>query len=163
MNLVTLENEIKSIVGFKSLYHRAEDFRQKDNEGKPLPDTGRLQIYTMWQEVGGAIKNHRIDILVLNKGTSQEVAEPMTPLSQFSPVATPFLDELVSKIPAYQAAHSEIEKIIVNSCDEVNRMAHVTTYEYDAATEITTETKKIVYEVAGALTIRNFNSIAVMV
>ena len=155
MNLLQLETQIKNIVGFKSLYHRAEDFREFDVNGKPIAGSGRVQVYSMWQEIGSIIKNHRIDVLVLNKGTAQEIAEPFAPLSQLSPVATPFLDELVSKVPAYQAANVKVEKVIINSCDEVNRMAHVTTYEYDAATEITTETRKIVYEVAGALTIRN--------
>ena len=158
MTQVELIEAIKQIPGFQSMYHRAEDFRDKDQDGKPINGTGRQQIYTVWQRVNGVLKNHRIDILVLEKGTAEETAEPFTPLSQFSTIDTPLLDELNSKIPAYQAAHTEIEKVTIDKCDEARGMARITTYEYDAATEITTEQKKIVYRVSGNLKIRNFKS-----
>jgi len=157
MNLIEVENEVKAISGVKELYHRAEDFRSFDVKGKPISGSGKVQIYSMWQEVNGVIKNHRIDVLVLNKGTAEETAIPFVPLAQFSPVSTPFLDELSSKIPAYQAAHSEIEKVIINSCDENTHIAMVTTYEYDGS--VTNECKKIVYKVADKITIRNYNPI----
>jgi len=154
-----LVNEIKGIPGFKGLYHRAEDFRDKDVKGLPIPNTGKQQIYTVWQKANGVLKSHRIDMLVLGKGTPEEVAETFIPLALFDIVATPFLDELTSKIPQYKAAHPEVEKVVIDSCNEAARMARVTTYEYDSVADVTNECRMIVYEVSGRLTIRKFNAI----
>jgi len=131
MTQLELENQIRAIVGYKHHYLRAEDFREFDAQGKPIAGTGKVQIYALWIEAGGVIKSQRLDVLVLGKGTPQETAEPYTPLSQFEPVETPFKDELLSKLPAYQAAHPEVEKVTLDSCNEVSRIAVVTAYEYD--------------------------------
>jgi len=158
MTLVELTNQFEAISGFRHYYLRAEDFREFDANGKPIAGSGKVQIYAIWIKTNGIIKNHRLDVLVLNKGTAEEVAEPYTPLGRFEPLATPFKDELVSKLPAYQSAHPEAEKVTIDSCNEDNRIAIATVYEYDSGTNLTTATKKVVYEVGGTLTIRNLNT-----
>lgn len=158
MTQLELENQIKALVGYKHHYLRAEDFRNFDAQGKPIAGTGKVQIYALWLEVGGVIKLHRLDVLVLKKGTAQETAEPYVSLSDFEPIATPFKDELISKLPAYQSAHPEVEKVTIDSCNEANRIAIVTAYEYDNNADVTNQTKKIVYEVGGVLTVRNLNA-----
>ena len=156
MKLVEVEEQIRAIPGFKALYHRSEDFRKFDSSGKPIPGSGMQQVYTVFVQQNGVIKTIRVDVLVKNIGEANETAEPFTPLNQFDAPITPFRDELVSKVPAYQSAHPEIEKVVIDSVDEDKCMARVTAYEYDANSNIVSETKKIVYKVDGKLVIRDF-------
>lgn len=150
MNLKELEQALRQRDGFRALLWKAEDFRDFD-KGKPVDGTGRQQIYTLvLKDEKGVIKPQRVDVWVTGKNTPEETAELCAPMD------TPFRDEIMSKVPAYLNAHPEVEKVTLDSCNEVNRIARLTAYEYDVGTDQAREVKKVVYEVDGTLTVRDF-------
>jgi len=160
MKQAELIEAIKQIPGYQSMYHRAEDFRDKDQDRKPINGTGRQQIYTVWQRVNGVLKNHRVDILVLGMGTPKETAEPFVPLSQYEPAQATFLNEVMAELPAYQAANLAIQRIILTKCDEINQLAFLTSYELQIGLGVINEVSKIAYKDGDIIAIKNYNPIA---
>ena len=160
MKQAELVKVIKNIPGFKGLYHRAEDFRDKDAEGHTIPGTGKQQIYTVWQRTNGVLRSHRIDMLVLDKGTPEETAEPFTPLEALDPAPAPFQQAVSAAAIAYQGADTKIQKVIITNCDEVNELAFLTSYEERSGLQIINEIRKIAYKSGDEIIIKDFNKLA---
>jgi hypothetical protein len=144
MNLKETLSQLAALDGY--VYHR---LRATDHAGE-------VKCYTFWFQKNGEIKDYEVRILVIDEGGPDESAHVYSTAHIMS--ATPFRDEIEAAIPTYLAAHSEIDRVMIDTVDEPNKIAMVDLYKYMSASDTVKEERGIVYKKAGSLVIKMLES-----
>lgn len=113
---------------------------------------GSEQIYRFWYTQENIIRNIPVKILVTDFGVPEEVAVLYNPDLLSGPV-TAFYDEIMAALPAWLAAHPDVEKYTIESCNEMQEIAIFTIF-VNIGSEIVTEKRLIVFKIGSTITVR---------
>jgi len=141
MKLNEIIDQIKTLEGY--VYHR---LRATDH-------LEMVQCYTFWFKKNGEMRDHEVRFLVVDKDTPEEEAWVYS-TKHLHPGESPFKDEIALKIPLFQAANPDYEKILIASVKEADEVAELRAYKYDSETDTSERLELVAFRKDGTLTVR---------
>jgi len=144
MKLDELIDQIKTLEGYR--YHR---LRATDHQEM-------VQCYTFWFKKDGEMRDHEVRFLVVDKDTPEEEAWVYS-MKHLQPEASPFKTEIIQKIPLFQEANPEYEKILIISVREADEIAELRAYKYDSEANTSERLELVVFRKDDVLTVRKLS------